>query len=350
MYLIAFFVTFLIVIAITFFFREKQPRITYENGMPLENSITQWKNIILGNCEQWISIRGADQNNPVLLFLHDGPGTPETPFLMKYNADLEKIFTVVSWDQRGAGKSFSKNIPPESMNLDQIIADTHELTQYLKEKFGKEKIYLMGHSWGTLPGIRAVHQYPEDYHAYIAVAQTSDGHREELLSYQRVFEQAKEANHNGAVRALEKIGEPEKGRYAGGDGGPETKLKWVRHFGGAAFHEGESPRPLVKDLVKTPMYSFFEKLKYLQGKAFSLKYLYDDLKDVQLQKEIKKLEVPVYFFHGVYDNQVPMQVAREFFEGIKAPEKKFTVFNNSAHSVLYEEPEKFHQIMEEIVK
>jgi pimeloyl-ACP methyl ester carboxylesterase len=350
MYLVIFFLTFFLCIAITFFFPEKQPKIAHENGMPLENSITKWENVMLGDCEQWLSIRGADKNNPVLLFLHGGPGTPEIPFLIKYNRDLENIFTVVSWDQRGAGKSFSKEVPPESMNLDQFLADTHELTQYLKEKFGKEKIYLMGHSWGTLLGIQAVHRNPKDYHAYIAVAQTSDGRREELLSYEKVLEQAKKANHGSAVKELEKIGGPKEGKYNGGDNGLGTRLKWVRYFGGAAFHEEKSIWPLIKDVVKTPVYSTLEKLKYPRGEKFSLKHLYDDVRDIQLKKEIKSVKVPVYFFHGVYDNQVPLEVARDFFEGLKAPEKKFTVFDNSAHGVLYEEPEKFHQIMEEVVK
>ncbi len=333
----------------TFFFREKQPRITYENGMPLENSITKWVEVTLGNSEQWLSIRGADQNNPVLLFLHGGPGTPETPFLLKYNSDLENIITVVSWDQRGSGKSFSKETPPESMNVNQFIADTHELTQYLKEKFGKEKIYLMGHSWGSLIGIRAVHQYPEDYHAYLAIAQTSDVQREELLTYERVLEQAKEANNMSAVKELEKLGK-QREMHSSGERGKGIKLKWVRYFGGAAFHKDKSIWPWMKDILKSQVYSLREKLNYPKGAAFSLKCLYDDIRDIQLQKEIKSVKVPVYFFHGAFDNQVPLSVAREFFEGLKAPEKNFVVFDNSAHGVMYEEPEKFLEIINGIVK
>ncbi len=348
--MILFFVSLFIVLSIPYLFPEKQPRIVNERGKLYKYGIAKWEKVELGNCEQWISIRGSNRNNPLILFLHGGPGTPETPFLFKYHSDLEKNFVVVSWDQRGAGKSFSEKIPPESLNLDQLVSDTHELTQYLLREFEWDKIFLAGHDWGTVPGIRAVYQRPENYSAYIAIAQRSDGSREELLTYRKVLQQAEEAKKRGALKELANIGEPKDGVYAGGDKALEIKLKWVRFFGGGEFHQEKSLWPVIKQVLITQVYSPGERLKYLKGKAFSLKYLSDDLRTVQLQKEIKRLDLPVYFFHGVYDNMVPLKVAREFFDGIEAPEKDFYIFNNSAHGVLSEEPEKFCQIMNEISK
>ena len=254
-----------IAVAALFLIPARQPKITDRNGQPLKNSIAEWRLVELGDWPQWLSIRGANRNNPILLFLHGGPGTSETPFLIKYNSDLEKSFVVVSWDQRGAGKSYSIKIPPETMTVDRFIADTHELTQHLKEEFSREKIYLVGHSWGTLIGMRAAHRYPEDYYALISIAHTSDGHREELLTYQKVLEQARQSNNIKAIQELQRIGQPKNGRYKDGDKSLGIKLKWVRHFGGAAFHNEKSIWPLVADVLTTPVYTFGEKLRYPKG-------------------------------------------------------------------------------------
>ncbi|MCB9791029.1 alpha/beta hydrolase [Candidatus Nomurabacteria bacterium] len=342
--LIIIFVSLISILIALFLLFAKQPKKKGKN----ETSISEWREITLGHCKQWISVRGRNKNAPILLFLHGGPGTPETPFLTKYNRDLESLFVVVSWDQRGAGKSFSKDIPPESMNTAQFISDIHELTQYLKKEFSQKKIYLIGHSWGTLIGIKAAHKYPDDYHAYIAIAQTSDGHREELLTYKQVLKQAQAINHDKAIRELEEIGLPEDGKYLGGDASLGNKLKWVRYFGGAAFHNKKSIWPLIRDVLTTPVYSLREKLNYPRGEAFSLKYLYDDVRDIKLMEEIDMLAVPMFFLHGSFDNQVPITVAQEFFDSISAPQKKFYIFTESAHGVLFEEPEKFQKIMKEI--
>ncbi|MCA9372319.1 alpha/beta hydrolase [Candidatus Woesebacteria bacterium] len=329
---------------VLFLIPEKQPKIKNEN----ETSIAKWKEITLGHYKQWISIRGRNRDAPVLLFLHGGPGTPETPFLIKYNSYLEDRFVVASWEQRGAGKSFSKDTPPETMNITQFISDTHELTQYLKKEFGKSKIYLMGHSWGTLIGIKTAHKYPDDYYAYIAIAQTSDGHKEESLTYKQILEQARLKGHNKAIKELERIGAPKKGKYFGGDNSLGIKLKWVRYFGGAAFHDQTSIWPLIRDVLTTPIYTLREKLNYPRGEAFSIKYLYDDVRDIKLMEKIKVIKVPMFFLHGSFDNQVPLTVAQEFFHSILAVQKKFYIFNESAHGVLFEEPEKFQKVIEEI--
>ena len=326
-----------------------QPK-TIDEKRTLENSIAEWRLVQLGGWPQWVSIRSTNKNNPILLFLHGGPGTSETPFLIKYNSDLEKSFMVVSWDQRGAGKSYSNDIPPETMNIDQFISDTHELTQYLQGVYGREKIYLVGHSWGTLLGLRTAHRYPEDYYALISIAQTSDGHQEELLTYLEVLERAKQSNHRKAIQELEDIGLPESGRYKDGDKSLGVKMKWVRYFGGAAFHHERSIWLLIQDVLTTPVYTFREKLNYPRGEAFTLEFIHDEVQDVKLTDEIQTLDVPIYFLHGIYDNQVPISIAKEFFGRISAPRKRFYQFDNSAHGVLFEEPEKFNEIMIEILE
>ena len=131
------------------------------SGKTLDSSISVIEKIMLGGQEQYLVIRGVNRVQPVMLFLHGGPGSPELPFMKNYNRDIENDFVMVYWEQRGAGKSYSKNIPVESLNLEQFILDTKELSEYLAKRFHQKKIYVMGHSWGSILGILTAYQYPE---------------------------------------------------------------------------------------------------------------------------------------------------------------------------------------------
>lgn len=137
----------------------------------IPRSIASLEKIKLGGMDQWILIRGNDVSNPVLLWLHGGPGAAQMPIAHHFDKNLEKDFIVVHWDQRGAGKSNPKDFDEQTMTFEQFITDAHELTQYLKRRFNTEKIYLVGHSWGTQLGIKMVQLYPEDYFAYIGIGQ-----------------------------------------------------------------------------------------------------------------------------------------------------------------------------------
>ncbi|MFX1343243.1 MAG: alpha/beta fold hydrolase, partial [Promethearchaeota archaeon] len=136
------------------------------------NSISSLEEITLGDLKQWIFIRGSDQKNPVLVFLHGGPGAPLLGMASsrKYDAELIKHFTVVHWDQRGAGKSFNRDIPVDSMTLDRFVEDCNELIDYLRNRFHMQKVFIVGHSGGTIIGIKTAHKYPEKIHAYVGVA------------------------------------------------------------------------------------------------------------------------------------------------------------------------------------
>lgn len=305
---------------------------------------SQWHRVVLGGVPQWIHISGARRDLSVMLFLHGGPGTPETPFLHEYIPYLAEEVVLVSWEQRGAGRSFSTAIPPETMTIEQFIRDTLELSAYLRRLFNVEKIYLAGHSWGTIPGMHAVHRRPEDFYAYIAIAQTAHGTREEAITYQRVLDQARTAGNRRAVRQLEQIGPPTDGAYRR-QSHLGTKLKWVRYFGGGPFHTETGITPLVRTVLRSPLYTIREKINYLRGEAFALRHLLHEVRQIDLFQDVRDVEVPVYFFHGRHDNQVPPEVAVEYFEYLNAPRKRFFLFEESAHGVLFEEPERFIRIL-----
>ena len=147
---------------------------TDARGDIIPGSVARLEQVELEGMEQWILIRGTDTRNPVLLWLHGGPGAAQMPLARHFNGELEDDFIVVHWDQRGAGKSNPPGFDETTMYLERYVADTLELTLYLKELLQKDKIYLLGHSWGSQLGLRVVEEAPHLYHAYIGVSQWVD--------------------------------------------------------------------------------------------------------------------------------------------------------------------------------
>ncbi len=326
----------------------KPDPIVGQDGKELPGSISTIEEIELGGQPQFMIIRGADSTLPVMLFLHGGPGSPELPFMKHYNRDIEKDFVMVYWEQRGAGKSFSRDIPSATMNMDRFIADTRELSEYLIERFGQEKIYLMGHSWGSLLGIMTAYQYPELYHAYFGVGQVADQYRAEMISFEWVQEQARLANDEKAIRQLAELNFP--------DTTASTKdwvdflmheRQFVMQYGGS-MREVRSMWPMVKMIMNTREYTLGDKVKYMEGSLYSLENMWEEVMMANLFTTIDSIHLPVYIFQGLYDYQTAHAVAKDFYDQLKAPEKGFFTFEHSAHMPLMEEVEKFNTLVREL--
>jgi pimeloyl-ACP methyl ester carboxylesterase len=315
------------------------------SGNPLPNSIAESTMLELGGWEQFVLMRGWDTDNPILLLLHGGPGTPQAPLFNYYNQDLDEHFTLVNWDQRGAGRSYSAELPPETVNLEQLVEDTHELTQYLMQRFGKEKIYILGHSWGSYLAVRTVDLYPEDYYAYIGVGQIGNQRKSEMLSYDFVMNHAREINHVEAIQELEKLGAPVNGVYAGGMTDMLKQRVWVREFGGAIYNAEDFLSLFLTPIVFFREYTIADKLGYFDGELLSVDNLMGELMDFDAVRKIPTLNVPVYVLQGRHDYQTAFQVAVEFIENLQAPFKELIPFENSAHMPSYEEPGRFHDVM-----
>lgn len=307
----------------------------------------------LGGVEQFVLIRGRDTANPVLLLLHGGPGDAQGALFRYYNGELEDHFVVVNWDQRGAGRSFEPNLDRSTLTVEQILEDAHELTQRLRERFGGRKLVLAGHSWGSYLGMRLAHRHPEDYSAYVGIGQVANQAASETLSYQFVLQRAIADGRSAAVRALQAIGPPDAGgTYRGGVRGLGVQRRWVREFGGAAHGKGNVGALLMFGwpLVVFREYRLSDKLRYLEGEALSMAALEDDLLAGNLVTEVPRLELPLFIFQGRYDQQTVTSLTRGYFDGIDAPHKEFIEFENSAHLVPYEEPERFLREMVEQVR
>jgi pimeloyl-ACP methyl ester carboxylesterase len=235
------------------------------------------------------------------------------------------------------------------LTLEQFISDTLELTNYLRNRFGKEKIYLMGHSGGTFFGIQAAARAPELYHAYIGVAQMSNQLESERRAYEYILRRFREKGNKGMVEELEAAPVTMTG------GTPEDYLdlrdKGMHSLGIGTTHEMDSVvTGLFLPSLRFREYTLTEKVKLWRAKFSSgVSILWDKAIATDLSNELPELELPVYFFHGIYDYTVSYALAKDYFEKLKAPVKGFYTFEHSAHSPIFEEPEKVQRILQEDV-
>ena len=318
-----------------------------ENGSPLAGSISEKVFVNINGVEQGMFIMSKDATHPVLLYLHGG--MPDYFLTQKYPTGLEDYFTVVWWEQRGSGLSYSTDIPPETMTVEQLISDTLAVTNYLRHRFGQEKIYLMGHSGGTFIGIQAAARAPELYYAYIGVAQMSYQLKSERLAYEYMLQQFQENGNLEMVRKLEAAPVTMTG------GIPDAYLalrdKAMHSLGIGTTHDMNS---VITGIFFPSLtfrgYTLLEKVNMWRGKSQSgVSPFWDEMIATDLTIKVPELEIPVYFFGGIYDYTCSYTLAKDYLEKLQAPMKGFYTFEQSAHSPLFEEPEKMRQILQEDV-
>jgi pimeloyl-ACP methyl ester carboxylesterase len=318
-----------------------------ENGNPLAGSISEKVFVNINGLEQGMFIKSKDATLPVLLYLHGG--MPDYFLTQRYPTGLEDYFTVVWWEQRGSGVSYSADIPPETMTLEQMISDTMEVTNYLRHRFGKEKIYLMGHSGGTFIGIQVAARAPELYYAYIGVAQMSNQLKSERLAYEYMLQQFKESGNTKMVRKLEEA------PVTMTDGIPDAyralRDSAMHSLGIGTIHDMNSViTGIFWPSLTSREYTLGEKVNMWRGKSRSgISIMWDEIISTDLSKQVTELDLPVYFFEGIYDYTCSYTLAKEYFDQLKAPIKGFYTFEQSAHSPLFEEPEKMGRILQEDV-
>jgi pimeloyl-ACP methyl ester carboxylesterase len=316
-------------------------------GNVLPNSLSEKVFVNINGVRLGMFIKSKDITHPVLLYLHGG--MPDYFLTEKYPTGLEDDFTVVWWEQRGSGISYSADLSPEAMTLEQMISDTLEVTNYLRNRFDKEKIYLMGHSGGTFIGIQAAARAPELYYAYIGVAQMSNQLRSEKLAYDYMLQQFKEIGNTKMVQKLEAA----PVTLTGGTPYAYRILRdpAMHSLGIGTMHNMDSVvTGIFLPSLQSRDYTLIEKIHTWSAKANSgVALLWDDMLSTDLSQHVTKLSVPVYFFSGIYDYTVSYTLARDYFQKLQAPIKGFYLFDESAHSPMFEEPEKVQKIIKEDV-
>lgn len=294
----------------------------------------------IGGIDQWITVRGKDKNNPVILFVHGGPAAPISPSLWQFQRPLEEYFTMVTWDQRGAGKTYTLNDPDsykDSIHIQQYVADAIEIAEHIKGKYNKEKVILMGHSWGTIVSLHAAIKRPDLFHAYVGIGQVINTHDNERISFNYGLEQAKAHGNQEAVDEMMTIAP-----YPGDRPITRDRIvlarKWAQHYGGLTAYRDNSTY-YYKAARLSPEYLDDEICAINQGSMFTLEKVIDEFLAVDF-KPIKEMSIPVIMFMGRHDYTTPSQPTAEWLDKVKAPYKKAVWFEHSAHMVPWEEPGK----------
>lgn len=305
---------------------------------PAPNGINSLEQIELGGVQQWISIRAADPHTPVLLFLHGGPGSASLAKLRQQTPELEQHFVVVNWDQPGAGKSASLPFDYETLSIERMVSDAHELVTALKARFGVDKLYLMGFSWGTVIGLELAARYPQDFQAYISVSQLVSPTEGERLSLEFVRQAARQDKNEKAVAQLAAIDPTYQG--VGWQRQIGTERNWLLHYGGV-YHTANSYKHEIWSLITAREYSFFDVCLWPLGSSRSLRQLWPEVMTLNFFRSVPTIQIPVYFFVGRYDYNDPASLTEQYAQNLDAPAGKHLVwFENSAHDLFFDEPQK----------
>lgn len=305
------------------------------------DGVEHMEKVRIGGIEQVISVRGTDRKNPVLIVLHGGPGYVSMPLSWWFGRGWEEYFTVIHWDQRAAGKTHLLTDPVEvapTITIEQMLKDAEEVVAWTRETLGKTKVFLLGHSWGSLLGLKLAERHPEWLHAYIGVGQLANGPESERRGWQFAIESARRDSNVDAVHLLENL-EPyaaEGQRISLED--IYAQRKWVEFYGGTiAYRKGNATESALAQL--SPDYTDEESERVWEGNRFSSPFLLPDIVTTNL--DVKKVDCPLIMFLGRHDFNVNSDVAAEWFETVDAPEKHLVWFEHSAHMPMIEEPGKF---------
>ena len=316
--------------------------------MPNTKSLKSVEKLIIGKIEQYIIVQTKDSSKPVMLFLHGGPGVPEYFIMKKENQELLKYFVMVYWEQRGAGKSYCRDKKNCNLTTRQLIEDTRELSEYLTKRFNKEKIYIMGHSWGSMLGLLTVHKYPELFYAYFGTGQVTNQYEAEIESLEFVKSRATKLGDKRGLKKLTALELPKPlADVKEWDYYLRVHRKYLLKYGGT-YHQKVSMLKFLKDFLLASEYTLKDKIMLIPSAFYSLKCLWRDVVTIDFFKEIQAVDVPVYFLQGVHDYQVSYHLAKEYFDTLKAPKKEFFTFEHSAHSPITEEYNRFNEIVIDI--
>lgn len=296
------------------FLRERNAR---EYAIDPAKGVDEANYVSIGGIEQWVTIRGEGRGNPLLLFLHGGPGDVTNPWSFAMFAPWEAHFTVVQWDQRGAGRTLSKSGPSvaSTMTLDRMTQDGIELTEDLCKHLGKRKVILVAHSFGTILGLRMVRERPDLFFAYVGTGQVADETLNYAVAYEALMEKARASGNQQALDELKSIGPPP---YASGRG-YQVQREWSNRFEGA---DQFLPGTLGLTLV-APGYWVEDINNSVDGQILSGERLVPQSRSETMKDLGLKFAVPIFFFEGTQDFTTPTELARTYLEAIQAPRKEF---------------------------
>jgi pimeloyl-ACP methyl ester carboxylesterase len=316
-----------------------QSSLQSQTKIETSDGIESLEKITLNGSDQWIYLRGHDQKNPVLLFLHGGPGSPELPVARVFGLEIEKHFTVVHWDQRASGKSNREIFEEEDLSIDTYLTDTLALVNILRERFSKDKIFLIGHSWGTVLGTLTVRDHPELFHAYVGMGQVVNMAENERLSLEFVINEARKDRNEEALTALLPLNPP----YAEDTNELSVQRQWLYYYGGGM--RGTTFPQLAGHFFSSPEYSLLDLLAMFKGMMMVANHMWPELSQIDFFTTAVKLDIPVYYFTGRHDYNTPFALVEEYVERLDAPHKEIVWFEESSHFMNVSDPGHFQDML-----
>jgi pimeloyl-ACP methyl ester carboxylesterase len=321
----------------------RTPPFRGSRGEVLSGSVAEVASRRLGGLDQWVMIRGESVANPALIMLHGGPGLSETSLFRCFNAPLEKSFTVVYWDQRGAGRSFRRDIPRSSMTVERFVADLDELVDAVCERLGKTKVAIFGHSWGSVLGPLYAARFPDKVEAYVGSGQLGDWAAAESATYAFAVAEAERLGKRGIVTKLRATGPP-----------PHTATSlWTQRTCLSRLEGRMRPRALrslARAVLAGKESSVFELPTTMRGFRWSLDAMWSEVSRLNLIELAPAVHLPVFFFLGRKDHWVPAEISVAFIDALTAPSKKLVWFEEPGHEPFMDEPAKFNAAMAELVR
>lgn len=302
--------------------------------------------VTLGGLPQKIHIKGQNESNPILLFLHGGPGVCNRHSVMTANADLCEVFTIVAWDQRGSGGSY-KGAAVETLTVDRMVDDAHELVMWLCAEFKRDKIFIIGGSWGSALGTILAHRYPDNIAAYVGFGQFVNGPKNEELSFKFAYEAAEKAGDAKSLEMLNRVGPPEMGVYKGGFDGMMAQRRVMMKYGG--YSQDKKKRSyfssMVVPMIKSGEYTLSDFIGVAKGYKYVLTAMWPEVGALDFPRDYTAFKVPYFIFDGRLDENTPASLVEDYFEVIKAPHKELIWFDKSGHNPLGDEPERFKALL-----
>lgn len=296
--------------------------------------------ININNFRQNIMIMNTNDSNPVLLIIHGGAGSPDRPLVKKYNSQLAEYYTVVCWDQRGSGLSYTN----EGLTIDLMLKDLKSIVEYLRNRYNQNKIYIAGHSWGAYLGLRFSSMHPEYVKYYIGTGQGISSIVDEIYKYNFVREQAIKRNDNKVIEKLNYFGKPTEYSYKQEDKKAKQFIgKMIHKYGGYISSKNDfSTNKYFNCYIK---YYKLSIIKVIKGMLKSSKTLNREMSKKDIISCITDLTVPILLISGEEDMICPVQAAQQWFNNLKAPKKEFKIIKNAAHMVNFEQANEWNRLV-----
>ena len=320
-----------------------QSQVAEARAIRTAQGIDSLTSVRIGDIDQWIHVRGQNRHNPILLFIHGGPGQAVIPFAREFQTAWERHFTVVQWDQRGAGKTYASNdreLQRRTMTVSRMQQDALEVVRYLTRRFSRDKLVVMGASWGSVLGLWLAHEHPELVAAYVGVAQAIDMRANEKAAYVDALAVARDRNDLEAIRDLEAL-QPYPSAAADRRKGSIAQRWQTELLGPPPERRYLDMRRLLPTLFSAPEYSLRDVYGFTRGQLFSLDVLIPEVRTLNLMSFGTDFAVPVFFFQGRADPYIRPALVAQYVDRITAPRREIVWFEQAGHFPFYEERQRF---------